>query len=412
VTWPPNRVGATKADGGDCTKGQCSWFSQIAQIPGEPTLPERYRTNNINSHGVHDMTRKNPWRSPGAAPVHGSGCAISGGGPALDGTYPAVQPGTFAGQDGASLPRKEPTVWTAGSVQEVAWAINGNHNGGYSWRLCKNNAPKVPPRSLPNTTGHDVHPRPLSNCTADPAGKTSTCRKCSETVSWSCELCREGCTRSSVGDGNDVMGTRCVCDPDPKDAVSPEPIDPDVTEECFQQNVLKFATDSSWIEFPNGTRIEFPLTKVTEGTYPAGSEWARNPIPTCLFVDRYDTCGPVPAPTGFLPDQAYLEAAWCSCYANGRSVFHVDDDGLSRCPAGIEPNYPPLAGITGYGYKGGVEDAGGHFPWSIVDKMQVPENLPTGDYLLSWRWDTEQGPQVWQGCADLYIEGADNSQVF
>lgn len=39
--------------------------------------------------------------------------------------------------------------------------------------------------------------------------------------------------------------------------------------------------------------------------------------------------------------------------------------------------------------------------------MEVPNDLPSGDYLLSWRWDCEQSAQVWQNCADVRIEAND-----
>jgi hypothetical protein len=29
--------------------------------------------------------------------------------------------------------------------------------------------------------------------------------------------------------------------------------------------------------------------------------------------------------------------------------------------------------------------------------------LPAGEYVLSWRWDVEQSPQVWANCADITI---------
>ena len=29
------------------------------------------------------------------------------------------------------------TFWELGSVQEVAWAVGANHEGGYSYRLCR-----------------------------------------------------------------------------------------------------------------------------------------------------------------------------------------------------------------------------------------------------------------------------------
>jgi hypothetical protein len=38
----------------------------------------------------------------------------------------------------------------------------------------------------------------------------------------------------------------------------------------------------------------------------------------------------------------------------------------------------------------------------MVDQLKVPTEK--GDYLLSWRWDTEQKGQVWSGCADIVIE--------
>jgi len=33
------------------------------------------------------------------------------------------------------------------------------------------------------------------------------------------------------------------------------------------------------------------------------------------------------------------------------------------------------------------------------DKVKVPENLPKGDYVLSFRWDAEGAAQVWVSCA-------------
>ena len=39
--------------------------------------------------------------------------------------------------------------------------------------------------------------------------------------------------------------------------------------------------------------------------------------------------------------------------------------------------------------------------WAIVDHVQVPAT--TGDFVLRWRWDTEQNPQIWTHCADVSI---------
>ena len=39
----------------------------------------------------------------------------------------------------------------------------------------------------------------------------------------------------------------------------------------------------------------------------------------------------------------------------------------------------------------------------VYDKLRVPEHLVPGEYVLSFRWDCEQTPQVWNSCADLVI---------
>lgn len=43
------------------------------------------------------------------------------------------------------------------------------------------------------------------------------------------------------------------------------------------------------------------------------------------------------------------------------------------------------------------------FHFSIIDLVQIPADLPPGDYVLGFRWDCEQTPQIWQNCADVTI---------
>jgi hypothetical protein len=35
----------------------------------------------------------------------------------------------------------------------------------------------------------------------------------------------------------------------------------------------------------------------------------------------------------------------------------------------------------------------------IIDEVKVPQ-LPPGDYVVRWRWDVEQSPQIWSGCGE------------
>jgi hypothetical protein len=121
------------------------------------------------------------------------------------------------------------------------------------------------------------------------------------------------------------------------------------TEACFQQNILVASDsnrDKAWIQQGNdvSSRKQIPMMRTTTGTFPAGSEWTRNPIP-----DRSDY---FPPPNN---DQS----------------------------------------LVGHG----------PFAWNIVESYKIPANLTTGAYLLSWRWDCEGSPQIWVNCADLQING-------
>ena len=39
--------------------------------------------------------------------------------------------------------------------------------------------------------------------------------------------------------------------------------------------------------------------------------------------------------------------------------------------------------------------------WVIVDQVRAPASA--GEYVLRWRWDTEQNPQIWTNCADITV---------
>jgi len=36
--------------------------------------------------------------------------------------------------------------------------------------------------------------------------------------------------------------------------------------------------------------------------------------------------------------------------------------------------------------------------------VKIPDALEPGEYVVSWRWDCEQTPQVWNSCADVTVE--------
>ena len=229
-----------------------------------------------------------------------------------------------------------------------------------------------------------------------------------------------------------------------------------VTEECFQNGSLKFASNSSWVAYPDGRRVAFPRVTVTEGVTPAHSEWARNPIPGCYMCDAYTTCGaplaPVPMGKGGGGKGGKNMTCWEECPTVNEAAFkkagctypfsykseskacltafmktccptcggcggkggggkdakwdaqvncdaQCDGAAASKatgsCPAGTAQFPEAVPGISGFGKS--------IWSWSIMDKVEVPSDLEPGAYLLSWRWDCEESTQVWQNCADIKV---------
>jgi hypothetical protein len=46
------------------------------------------------------------------------------------------------------------------------------------------------------------------------------------------------------------------------------------------------------------------------------------------------------------------------------------------------------------------------FSFNIVDKVKVPE-VPSGEYVVSFRWESEQTPQIWSTCSQVTIVASD-----
>merc|ERR1719420_434446 len=115
----------------------------------------------------------------------------------------------------------------------------------------------------------------------------------------------------------------------------------DLTEECFQRGALRFSGDDHWIQHGGdvGTRSKpFPAMRTTNGTFPAGSQWTRNPIPACK--------GPGGGSLAGSKDQ-------CTGY---------------QFPPPVGPDRYPneLGGFGNNGLGGGV------FYWHVVDTVEVP----------------------------------------
>eukprot|EP01065_Artemidia_motanka_P022789 TRINITY_DN269_c0_g1_i1.p1 TRINITY_DN269_c0_g1~~TRINITY_DN269_c0_g1_i1.p1 ORF type:complete len:428 (+),score=110.04 TRINITY_DN269_c0_g1_i1:96-1379(+) len=142
-----------------------------------------------------------------------------------------------------------------------------------------------------------------------------------------------------------------------------------LTEECFQKMPLEFVGSTQVLRWNNGEELVINATRVAEGTTPAGSTWSMVPLPACTGVNGgfLDGCvGPQ-----FPPPPGCNETCW----------------GYERCPAPVVKGKPCHTK---------------EIP-RIVDKVRVPKDLAAGEYVVGWRWDCEQTPQIWSACGDVTV---------
>ncbi|OEU19101.1 hypothetical protein FRACYDRAFT_237394 [Fragilariopsis cylindrus CCMP1102] len=147
-------------------------------------------------------------------------------------------------------------------------------------------------------------------------------------------------------------------------------------ETCFQAMVMEFASDNSLFiaTSDDGTttvNITFDAMDIndnnTDGVMPKGSTWRKLGIPPCINAFTGNCTGPQftdHAPPGYYG--SYFDVAVKS---------------------------PDFEAVTNR--------------WKVVDELKVPEGL-NGDYVVSWRWDSEQTPQVWTQCAIVTIVDPEN----
>lgn len=270
-------------------------------------------------------------------------CGIAGGDaePGKKGNGGTPPPGYKQGFAGNQLPElSQKRSWKVGEVVDIAWAINANHGGGYQYRLC----PK----------------------TDSPT-----------------EECFQKTPIEFVGDEQYIQ----YC-------TYPRQYWPPSVAPAGPQNMTPASNPPSAL-FPTcdpANRTAIPAVSVSTGTVPAGSAWMRNPIPACIdgaggaFGGKCGK-GHGSQPTDYQfpppgPDQS-------------RPGFLLGGFGYGACG----PQDPTAARIA----RCTPTDVANHvFQWNVVDKVRVPQ-VPAGEYMISFRWDCEQTPQIWASCSDITI---------
>jgi hypothetical protein len=156
------------------------------------------------------------------------------------------------------------------------------------------------------------------------------------------------------------------------------------TEACFQELPLKFVGDETTIRYPNKPSFTIKAVQTEVGTHPAGSQWRKNPVPMCNCDVGYD-CG--------VKDGATEAALVAKVGADNNDMFvpynktnfHPGQTSMV-CPTGVQYATKWDDGAGGPPYFPGSGMDGSNFDYEMVDQLQVPSNIQTGKYYLSWRW--------------------------
>jgi hypothetical protein len=273
------------------------------------------------------------------------------------------------GGPGTALPYAgNAATWKAGAVVEAGWALYANHGGGYSYRLCKKDGDKpvtevdcqkIPLDFVGNTTEvrfTDASKAPITidavqtNVGTFPKG--SMWRK-NPIPMCNCDI-GIGCGKRDEVEGLAAAGKQCTPDTkcDGTGGYGCKECDTS-TNGCKKGTCCPGTTEYDW----------------QGATYCKGS-------------------GPAPSPSNHSMYTTYT-----------KTHFHPGQTS-TICPTGVqfETKFDAGMGAMGPGRRFGSYD------YTMVDKLQLPADVTAGQYVLSWRWDCEETPQVWNSCADVTIE--------
>lgn len=178
-----------------------------------------------------------------------------------------------------------------------------------------------------------------------------------------------------------------------------------LTEECFEATPLQFANlthqrlrymylKNNGTITNNHTEVTVPAVRVTEGVHPAGSTWTKNPVPAGSWTNGKPGTGWAgnQHPPQFPPPEGCDDHCWGYQPCNV-GFTHPSYEGWNR----TQPLPPCANGENGEGCCHTTAYL------AVIDEVVVPK-VPPGDYVVRWRWDCEQSPQIWSGCADVVIE--------
>lgn len=429
-------IGCTCSGGGK--ESYPSPASMNCTKPGVPTLTKASELT-WNAQGKSSMGEWNkfmPWRAPGTAkPLDSCGIA-SGFSPNAAVQYPhSFAKGIKQGMKGTDLPAGKVTEWKPDSVVKASYRLVVNHGGGYQYRVC-------PKTESPTESCFQANPLAFAN------GKTTIKYSTGKTIplnavdvikgvqpaghAWrrlpipgcNCDFgtsCHDGAISNASAKGTMAHFNKAYKADSSNKAhghckfglqfQAPHLTDGSWTDGYgYYVSTLGTATKKATVAKNTSKTIATNTSKNTTKTIACGSYKDKA---TCdssgkgvctWYTDTsgkkgqnvcYETSSKK-GKTGAAVCTDFKDESTCGGAAAGMACKWHSPKKVCYAEKDAKANTSKVSGFSGTGTK----DAGVH-QWWVEDELKAPSK--PGDYILQWRWDNEQTPQVWTTCADIKV---------
>lgn len=441
-------IGCTCSGGGKETYP--SLASVNCQSPATPTLTKASELtwNVLGTSPMGQWNKYMPWRAPGTSkPLDACGIA-SGFSPDAKVQFPHKFTDTSIAQGakGTELKAGKVTVWAPNATVEASYRLVVNHGGGYQYRVCpKTESPteacfQANPLAFANsktTVVYNTGKRIMLNAVdvttgVQPAGHAW---RRLPVPACNCDL-GSGCqnTTLQVSKKGDGVAYKTGIKPHGHCTLGLQFEAPHLTDgtwaDGFGYYIAKLGTE--------GTKTDACVSYGDEATcdknvksgcaWYAGKGCHTGKGKSAAEVTKTDNCtayGEQNACDKYAPSGcAWYEGKGCFTGNTNKSAAPETDacpqiKDQKGCDALLSKSgcvwyeakkvcYKPGAktdgaqkGASQGGFAGtGTKDASVH-QWWVTDELKAPSK--PGDYILQWRWDNEQTPQIWTTCADIRV---------
>ena len=385
-----------------CTGAGKEMYPSVAsmncQTPIEPSILAAERTWNTEAMSPkQDWNKYMPWRAPGTS-IPLDSCGIASGFLPGDGVqYPHnfKDPSVKQGDKGTALKYKSSTTWAPGATVQAAFTLNVNHGGGYQYRVC----PYAEGKAMTEDCFAN-HPLKFadSSHTVRFVGGSNDIQIAAVDVTAGVVPKGAAWRRIPLPSCNCDLGTFCNAD------------------NTANNDVKAYKSAKAYGDCTTG--LQFEAKHLTDKSWPAGYGYyvgALNGGTEHKNTVKDDGCSTNKGET------ACTKVSGCAWYAAKSSCYTAK--GKDACgDSKDETACANAAGCAWAGSKGKnvCYASGGKkrnlyvaptvdvaHTWEIVDKLIAPTEK--GDYILQWRWDNEQTPQIWTTCSDITVGDMEES---